>query len=127
MRARKQAAPGSKEVEEHNLDQAAFRSWCPRCVTGGADSYGHTRKAQKESDAPIVVMDYVHTRGEQGKEEERGEPTKVVPNRGVVRQAVEVSKRMVEPFGGESVMSRYFLKKYLSVNIKRAGWRRTLS
>ena len=38
-RARKTGAvPSEKEVEEHNLDHAAFRSWCPHCVKGGAES-----------------------------------------------------------------------------------------
>ena len=41
-RARNTAAvPSSKEVDEHNLDHAVFRSWCPHCVKGRAESSGH--------------------------------------------------------------------------------------
>ena len=39
-RARKTGAvPSEREVEEHNLDHAAFRSWCPHCVKGRAGPY----------------------------------------------------------------------------------------
>ena len=38
-RARKtEAVPSQKEVEEHNLDHGVFRSWCPHCVKGRAES-----------------------------------------------------------------------------------------
>ncbi len=37
-------APSAKEMEEHNLDHAVFRSWRPRCVKGGAESRGHAKR-----------------------------------------------------------------------------------
>ncbi len=40
------AAPSETEVAEQNLDHAVLRSWCPRCVTGRAESYGHVKKVQ---------------------------------------------------------------------------------
>ena len=42
-RARKtEAVPSQREVEDHNLlDHGVFRSWCPRCIEGWAESYGH--------------------------------------------------------------------------------------
>ncbi len=52
-----EATPSAKEVEEHNLGHAVLRSWCPHCVKGRAESYGHVRKVQKESDSPIIAMD----------------------------------------------------------------------
>ena len=46
-RARKTGAvPSQKEVEEHNLDHGMFRSWCPHCVKGRAESYGRVKKVQ---------------------------------------------------------------------------------
>ena len=74
-RARKTGAvPSEKEVEEHNLDHAAFRSWCPRCVKGRAESCGHVKKVQNEGEVPTIGVDYTHMRSEQEKEEEKGMP-----------------------------------------------------
>jgi hypothetical protein len=33
----------TKEVEEHIVDVAVFRSWCPLCVKGRAVALGHKR------------------------------------------------------------------------------------
>ncbi len=64
-RARKtKAAPSEREVEEHNLDQAVFRSWRPHCVKGRAESCGHVKKAQDEGGTPTVVVDYADKRCE---------------------------------------------------------------
>ncbi len=32
-----ESVPSAKEVEEHNVDHAVFRRWCPHCVKGRAD------------------------------------------------------------------------------------------
>ena len=54
-RARKtEAVPSQREVDEHNLDHGVFRSWCPHCVKGRAESYGHVKKVQNEGDAPTI-------------------------------------------------------------------------
>ena len=38
-RARKtEAVPSQREVEEHNWGHGVFRSWCPHCVAGRAES-----------------------------------------------------------------------------------------
>ncbi len=50
-RARKTAVPSQREVEERSLDHGVFRSWCPRCVKGRAELYGHVRKVQNEGEA----------------------------------------------------------------------------
>ena len=48
-RARRvEAVPSSKEVEERNLDHAVFRSWCPHCVKGRAESYGRTSATKEQ-------------------------------------------------------------------------------
>ncbi len=53
-RARKAGiVPSGLEVEEGNLDHAVFRSWCPRCVKGRAESCGHARKVKDEGIAPM--------------------------------------------------------------------------
>ena len=58
-RARKtETVPSQKEAEEYNLDHGVFRSWCPHCVKGRAESYGHVRKVQGEGDAPTIGLDY---------------------------------------------------------------------
>ncbi len=31
-----EVAPSMREVEEHSIDHATFRSWCPHCVNGRA-------------------------------------------------------------------------------------------
>ena len=36
-----ETVPSAKEVEEHNVDHGVFRQWCPHCVKGRAESYGH--------------------------------------------------------------------------------------
>ncbi len=59
--------PSLKEVEEHNFDNAAFRSWCPRCVMVGAVSC--ERKIDKDKE-----VDYSCVRSEQEQEEEMGTP-----------------------------------------------------
>ncbi len=41
---RVEAAPSRKEVEEHTLDHAVFRSWCPHRVKGRAEAYGHKKR-----------------------------------------------------------------------------------
>ena len=35
-----EAVPSEREVEEHNVGHGVFRSWCPHCVKGRAESYG---------------------------------------------------------------------------------------
>ena len=54
------AVPSQKEVEEHNLDHGVFRSWCPHCVKGRAESYGHAKKVQNEGDVPTIGIDYMY-------------------------------------------------------------------
>ncbi len=52
-----EAVPSEKELEEHDLDNAVFRSWCPRCVKGRAESHGHAKHVQHEGEAPTVGLD----------------------------------------------------------------------
>ena len=52
-RARKtEAVPSQREVEEHNLDHGVFRSWCPHCVKGRAESYWHAKKNRMKEMCP---------------------------------------------------------------------------
>ncbi len=46
-RARKvEAAPNKKEVEDRSLDHAVFRSWCPHCMKGRVEAYGHRKRGE---------------------------------------------------------------------------------
>ena len=119
-RARKTgAAPSQKEVEEHNLDHGVFRSWCPHCVKGRAESYGHVKKVQNEGDVPTIGIDYMYMHSEQEKEEEKGMPivvakdnrtkmimARVVPSKALDSSAVQSVKRMVERLGYKKVIMK---------------------
>ncbi len=52
-----EAVPNKKEVGEHNLGHAVFRSWCPRCVKGLAEAHGHKKRGGDVGDAPTVSLD----------------------------------------------------------------------
>ncbi len=39
--------PSSREVEEHNLDHAVFRSWCPHCVKGSGGVRTQEKRKRK--------------------------------------------------------------------------------
>jgi hypothetical protein len=107
-RARKvEVVPRKKEVEEHNLDHAVFRSWCPHCVKGRAEAYGHKKRGGDRGDAPTVSLDNTHTHSEQEKEEEKGMPiivgkdnktkmmiAKAAPSKGLQEYAVGVFRRL---------------------------------
>jgi hypothetical protein len=116
---RMEAVPSAKGVEEHNLDHVASRSWCPHCVKGRAESYGHAKKVASESDVPIISLDYMYMHSVQEKEEEKGMPiliakdsrakmimAKVVQCKGVVPYAVDVMKKMIEQLGYKKVIMR---------------------
>ncbi len=75
-RARKmEAVPSEMKLEEHNLDHAAFRRWCPHCVKTRSESYGHVRKVQGEGGVLFIGIDDMFMRSEQEKEEEKEMPT----------------------------------------------------
>ncbi len=59
-RARKvEAVPNRKEVKERNLDHAEFGSWCPHCVKGRAEGYGHEERTGEGGQAPMVSLEYM--------------------------------------------------------------------
>ena len=53
-----EAVPSDKEVEEHNVDHAVFRAWCPHCVKGRGEAYGHMKLKNKRGDVPVISIDY---------------------------------------------------------------------
>ena len=67
-----EAVPSESEVEEHNVDHGVFRSWCPHCVKGRAESYGHKGKKLTEKEWPTIGIDYMYMHSEQEREEEVG-------------------------------------------------------
>ena len=54
-----EAAPSEREVEEHNVDHGVFRSCCPHCGKGRAESYGHKSKKLTEKERPTIGIDYM--------------------------------------------------------------------
>ncbi len=54
---RTDAEPTEKEVEEHSVDHATFRSWCPHCVKGKAAPRGHRMRQDKELGIPRISID----------------------------------------------------------------------
>ena len=41
--------PSKEEIEEHFIDHAVFRAWCPHCVKGKAVSFPHHVSQNKGS------------------------------------------------------------------------------
>ena len=71
--------PTQEEVDEHNIDHGVFRAWCPHCVKGKAQDYGHLKRKEKEDrQVPVVGVDYMFMHEKQSKEEERGMPILVM-------------------------------------------------
>ncbi len=95
--------------------EAVSRSWRPHCAKGRAETCGHKKRGDG-GDVPTVRLDYMYTRSEQEKEEEKGTPiivvkdnkkmliAKVVPNKGVNECAVEVVRSFVEQLGHNKVI-----------------------
>ena len=73
-----ESVPSAKEVEEHNVDHAVFRRWCPHCVKGRAETHGHRAVKKSEVEVPKVSVDYMYMSSEQDKEEEKGMPVLVM-------------------------------------------------
>ncbi len=44
------AVPNMQEAEEHSLDHAVVRSWCPHCVKGRAEGCGHEKRGEEETE-----------------------------------------------------------------------------
>ena len=51
-----ESVPSAKEVEEHNVDHAVFRRWCPHCVKGRAETHGHRTVKKSEVEVPKVSV-----------------------------------------------------------------------
>ncbi len=73
-----EAVPSRKEVEEHNLDHAVFKSWCSHCAKGRAEACGNKKRRGEGGEAPTVSLEYMYMHNEQEREEETGMPIIVV-------------------------------------------------
>ena len=62
--------PTQAEIDEHNLEHAQFRSWCPHCVMGKAKPFPHLRIKKKERDIPVISIDYAFMNDDKDKKEE---------------------------------------------------------
>ncbi len=114
-----EAVPSEREVEEHNVDHAVFRKWCPHCLKGRAEAYGRRAVSRDKTEAPRVSVDYVHMASEQDKEEEKGMPAlvmkdqrtrlvtaRVVPSKGLDAYAVGRLKKDVEQLGHRRIVTK---------------------
>ena len=114
-----EAVPSEREAEEHNVDHGVFRSWCPHCVKGRAESYGHKNKKSTEKEWPTIGIDYMYMHSEQEKEEEVGRPIvvmkdsktrmiagRVVPSKGVESYAIGEVKKTIEKLGHKKVVMK---------------------
>ena len=68
---RTEAVPSAREVEEHNVEHAMFRSWCPHCVKGRGEAFKHPRVGGREQEVPTISTDYMYVHPEEEKDEER--------------------------------------------------------
>ena len=111
--------PTSREVEEHNVDHAVIRAWCPHCVKGKAAAYGHRVREDKEHKVPRISVDYMFMHHKQSPGEERGNPililkdskTKVVwaravPQKGVCPYAVQRMVKDLKLLGHKRVVMK---------------------
>ena len=68
--------PTQQEVDLHNATHVPFRSWCPFCVSGKAKSHPHFSKSEeRESDIPVVSLDYAFLGEEEGDADDETELT----------------------------------------------------
>ena len=51
--------PTQKEIDEHRVDHAQFRSWCEHCVKGRARGQPHKSCDSEKNAIPIFVFDYL--------------------------------------------------------------------
>ena len=110
--------PTQEEVEEHNIDHAVFRNWCPHCVKGRAVAFPHTKVIGKEKeDISTISIDYMFMTEKQDKEEEKGNPIIVMKDRSTkMTWAHVLSKKGKDP---------YAIKR-ISKNVSLLGYKRTV-
>ena len=109
-----EAVPSDKEVEEHNVDHAVFRAWCPHCVKGRGEAYGLMKVKSKLDDVPVISVDYayMHPEADGEDDEAKGMPilvakdsrskmlfSRVVPRKGLDEYAVGALRRIIEQLG----------------------------
>ena len=52
--------PSRAEVELHNKTHIPYRSWCPHCVRGRACNDPHREGSGRESEVPVISIDYMY-------------------------------------------------------------------
>ena len=96
--------PTQQEIDDHNINHAKFRSWCPHCIKGQATSFPHTSIKMPENDVPIISIDYAYMHDDKDKKEDNDKGmsiivwkdkdlkikrARVVPKKGVDTYAVD--------------------------------------
>ena len=113
--------PTQEEIEEHNLNHASFRSWCPHCVKGQAKSFPHKRVISRYHEVPVISIDYAFMSDDKDKRDdsEKGMPiivlvdkepnirgARVVPKKGVDTYAVDRIKKDLGQLGHRKIISK---------------------
>ena len=101
--------PTQGEIDEHNLNHANFRSWCPHCVKGRANSFPHTQHINRTADTPIVSIDYAFMNDDKdkGEDKDKGMPIIVLTYRETkIKRARVVPRTGVEPYAVYRIKKR---------------------
>ena len=103
--------PTQEDTDEHNLDHAQIRSWCPHCIKGRATSSPHLARESKGRELPVINIDYAFMNDDRDKKDDQDKRmpiivikddetniklARVVPNTGVDPYAVDRIKKDIE-------------------------------
>ena len=117
---RKPEEPTQEEIEEHYLDHANYREWCPHCVKGKGVSHPHRKIDEDEKGViPVVSMEYMFLSDKQDKGEEKGMPilvtkdhktrmvfARVVPRKGADTYAIKRARQDLHLLGHKRMILR---------------------
>ena len=81
-------SPSARDIAQHNLTHAAYRSWCPFCVAGRRPNSPH-RKMRDERAIPLLVGDFAFVRTTSDEETLTIFVSKVLPQRAVFAMALD--------------------------------------
>ena len=102
-------APTAEEWAEHCLTHWPYRSWCPACVMGRSKNDPHKRNQTRESEVPVISIDYSFLTDE---EHLQSKPTlnmidrhtnyfqcEIVPRKGADQHASTTLRTFIENIG----------------------------
>ena len=80
--------PTAREIAQHNLTHAMYRSWCPFCVAGRRPNTPH-RRVMEERTIPLLVGDFAYVRTTNDDESLTVFVSKVLPQRVMFAMALD--------------------------------------